>query len=73
MVAWWCVPGWGHTESMSTPEQRARWQQRALWVTQLGLAEDDPVPVEAVEDLAAAVLTLLEELAVTARPEMPRD
>ncbi|GAA1478989.1 hypothetical protein GCM10009623_34350 [Nocardioides aestuarii] len=47
---------------MSSEEERRRWRERALFVTHLGLTEDDAVPFEAVEDLAAAVLMLLDEV-----------
>jgi hypothetical protein len=46
----------------SSSEQRRRWRQRALWLSQLGLAPDDAVPVEAVEEVAGAALALLDEL-----------
>lgn len=47
----------------STPaEQRDRWRQRASWLSQLGLTAGDPVPVDAVEEVAGAVLALLEKV-----------
>lgn len=48
--------------AMTTPKQRARWHRRATWLSQLGLDLDDPVPVQPVEDVAEAVLALLEEV-----------
>jgi len=51
------------TEShSSTAAQRARWWQRATWLTQLGLASEDPAPVDAVEEVADAVLVLLQDV-----------
>lgn len=47
---------------MSTTEQRVSWRQRATWLSQAGLAEEEGAPVEVAEDLAAAVLTLLDEV-----------
>jgi hypothetical protein len=46
----------------SSTEQRRRWRQRATWLSQLGLAPEDDVPVEAVEEVADAVVALLDEL-----------
>lgn len=43
-------------------EQRRRWRQRAMWLSQLGLAPEDGVPVEAVEEVADAVVALLDEI-----------
>lgn len=48
---------------MSTPQQRAQWHRRATWLTQLSLAPNDPTPIDAVEDVADAVLALLDEVA----------
>lgn len=47
---------------MSTREQRQSWRLRAQWLTQLGLTDDEPAPVEAVEEVAYACLSLLEEV-----------
>lgn len=47
---------------MSTSEQRARWRRQASWLTQLGLDDDEGVPVDVVEDLAKAALALLDEV-----------
>ncbi|PUA82065.1 hypothetical protein C7S10_08575 [Nocardioides currus] len=49
-------------DSMSTPDQRAQWRRRATWLTQLGLAPDDPAPAEIVEDVTHAALQLLNEI-----------
>lgn len=46
----------------STRAQRDHWRRRATWLTQLGLAREDPAPVDAVEDVSNAVLALLEEV-----------
>jgi hypothetical protein len=43
-------------------ERHERWRQRARWLTQLGLTADEPAPVDAVEEVAGAVLTLLDEV-----------
>ena len=47
---------------VSTDEQRQRWRRRATWLAHLGLAEDEPVPVEIVEEAANAVLRLVDEV-----------
>lgn len=47
---------------MSTGEQRTLWRQRATWLGQAGLADDEGAPVQVAEELAAAVLTLLDEV-----------
>ncbi|WP_416956736.1 hypothetical protein ACNKF0_06425 [Nocardioides sp. T5] len=47
---------------MSTPEQRAHWRRRATWLTQLGLASDEPAPAETVEEVGHALLDLLSEI-----------
>lgn len=47
---------------MSTPEQRAHWRRRATWLTQLGLAPDEPAPAEIVEEVGHAALDLLDEI-----------
>lgn len=49
-------------DGMSTPEQRAHWRRRATWLTQLGLAADEPAPAETVEGVGHAVLQLLDEM-----------
>ncbi len=49
-------------DGMSTPHERGRWRRRASWLTQLGLAPDDPAPAEAVEEVSHAVLDLLNEI-----------
>lgn len=46
----------------SSPEQRRRWRRRAMWLNQLGLAPEDDVPVGAVEEVADAVVALLDEI-----------
>lgn len=50
------------TPGSSTQEERDRWRQRAMWLSQLGLTAEDPTPVAAVEEIADAVLTLLAEV-----------
>lgn len=52
---------------MSSREQREKWRQLGLFVSQLGLAEGEPAPVQAIEDLANAVLALDDELAEARR------
>jgi hypothetical protein len=47
---------------MSTTEQRALWRQRATWLTQAGLAEEEGAPVAVAEELAGAVHALLDEV-----------
>ena len=47
---------------MSTAEQRTVWRQRATWLSQAGLSEDEGAPVAVAEELAGAVLTLLDEV-----------
>jgi hypothetical protein len=49
-------------DSMSSPEQRAQWRRRAIWLTQLGLAPDDPAPADIVEEISHAALHLLSEI-----------
>jgi hypothetical protein len=49
-------------DAMSTPAQRAHWRRRATWLTQLGLADDEPSPVETVEEVGQALLHFLEEI-----------
>ena len=49
-------------DGMSTPEQRAHWRRRATWLTQLGLAPDEPAPAETVEEVGHALLHLLSEI-----------
>ena len=49
-------------EGVSTPEQRAQWRRRATWLTQLGLAPDEPAPAEIVEEVGHAALDLLDEI-----------
>ena len=49
-------------DGVSTPEQRAHWRRRANWLTQLGLAPDEPAPAEIVEEVGHAVLHLLDEI-----------
>jgi hypothetical protein len=46
----------------STSEQREQWRQRATWLSQLGLSTEESAPVEAVEEVADAVLALLGEV-----------
>lgn len=47
---------------MSSPEQRREWRQIGRFVSQLGLAEGEPLPVAQVEELANAVPVLLDEV-----------
>jgi hypothetical protein len=47
---------------VSSRDERERWEQRAAWLAQLGLAEGEPAPVEHVEDVANATLALLAEV-----------
>lgn len=47
---------------MSTPEQREDWRRRANWLSQAGLAPSEGAPVEVAEELANAVLKLLDEV-----------
>lgn len=53
----------GEQDEQQQDEQHARWRQRAAWLSQLGLADGDPTPVAAVEEVADAVLDLLDEVA----------
>jgi len=45
----------------SLVEQRAHWRRRAGWLADLGLAPGDDVPVDIIEEVANAALTLLDE------------
>lgn len=47
---------------MSTGEQRTVWRQRATWLGQAGLTDEEGAPVEVAEELARAVLGLLDEV-----------
>ena len=47
---------------MTSVEQRAQWRQRAEWLAELGLAAGEPAPVEVIEEVANAALTLLDEV-----------
>lgn len=47
---------------MSTPAERARWRQRAVWLTQLGLDRDEAAPADVAEELGDAALALLAEV-----------
>jgi hypothetical protein len=46
---------------MNSSVQRQQWRQLARFVSQLGLAPGEELPVEQVEELANAVLLLLDE------------
>ena len=43
--------------------QPDRWRRLALWVRELGLAEGEELPVAQIEELADAVLVLLDDVA----------
>jgi hypothetical protein len=47
---------------MSTPQQRALWRRQAAWLAQLSLTPDDPTPVDVLEEVANAVLALLDDV-----------
>ena len=47
---------------MSSPGQRARWERKARWLAELGLAEGESAAVEVIEDVASAALSLLDEV-----------
>lgn len=48
---------------MTSHEDRARWHRQAIWITQLGLSTDETAPAELAEELARAVLALLDDVA----------
>lgn len=48
---------------MTSDEDRARWHRQAIWITQLGLSTDETAPAELADELAKAVLALLDEVA----------
>ena len=53
--------------AVSPDEQRELWRRRAGWLAQLGLAEGDAPPVEIIEEVANAVLVLVDEVEQLAR------
>jgi hypothetical protein len=52
----------GEQDEQQQDEQHVHWLQRAAWLSQLGLADGDPTPVSAVEEVADGVLALLDEV-----------
>lgn len=47
---------------VTSAAQRAKWERQARWLAELGLAEGEPAPVDVVEEVANATLSMLAEV-----------
>lgn len=52
------------TDTKSQKQRHTHWRTRAAWVAQLGLSEGEAAPVEIIEEVANATLSLLDEVAL---------